>query len=112
MNETLDEDSYGFQAAMVLLASELVGPYVDRLATFVGYPPGLVQVIAARLQEAKIWEGDEVRCESWFDPKKGAMAFMLDLMVAEGTIIRMWSEEKKQYSYYLPEFRAVSQLAV
>ena len=55
---------------MVLLASELVGPYVDRIVTFVGYPPALVQVIAARLQEARIWEGDEVRCESWLDPQK------------------------------------------
>ena len=43
------EDSYTFQAAMVLLASELVGPYVDRIATFLGYPPSLVQVMAARL---------------------------------------------------------------
>jgi hypothetical protein len=50
---------------MVLLTSELVGPYVDRIATFVGYPLGLVQVVAARLREARIWETDEVRCESW-----------------------------------------------
>jgi hypothetical protein len=60
---------------MVLLASELVGPYIDRIATFLGYPPGLVQVMAARLQEAKVWESDEVRCESWFDPKKGGHGF-------------------------------------
>ena len=39
MDGTLAEDSYTFQAAMVLLASELVGPYVDRIATFLGYPP-------------------------------------------------------------------------
>jgi hypothetical protein len=38
MNETLHEDSYSFQAAMVLFASELVGPYSDRIATFLGYP--------------------------------------------------------------------------
>jgi hypothetical protein len=112
MDDSLTEESYTFQAAMVLLASELVGPYVERIATFVGYSPGLVQVIAARLQEAKIWEGDKVCCESWFDPKKGAMAFMLDLLVAEGKVIRRWSEEKKQYVYCLTEIRAVSQFAV
>jgi hypothetical protein len=111
-DETLAEDSYTFQATMVLLASELVGPYVDRIAMFVGYAPGLVQVIAARLQEAKIWEGDEVRCESWFDPKNGAMAFMLDVLVAEGKVMRTWSEEKKQYAYHEPEIRPVSQLVV
>lgn len=112
MDETLAEDSYTFQAAMVLLASELVGPYIARIATFLGYPRGLVQVFAARLQEAKIWESDEVRCERWFDPKKGATAFLLDLMVAEGKLIRGWSEEKKQYAYRESDIRAVSHFAV
>ena len=109
---TLAESSYTFQAAMVLLASELVGPYVDRIAAFVGYPLGLVQVIAARLHEAKIWESDEVRCERWFDPQKGAVEFLLDLMVAEGKLIRAWSHEKRQYAYREADTCAVSHLAV
>jgi len=54
-----------------------------------------VQVVAARSQEAKIWEGDEVRCEHWFDAQKGGVAFMMDLLVANGKLIRKWSEEKK-----------------
>jgi hypothetical protein len=99
MDETLVEDSYTFQAAMVLLASELVGPFIDRISTFLNYPLGLVQVVGTRLQEAKIWEGDEVSCESWFDPNKGATAFLLDLLVAEGKLVRRWSEEKKEYAY-------------
>ena len=97
---------------MALFASELVGPYSDRIATFLGYPSALVQVMAARLQEAKIWQDDHVHCESWFDPEKGAVAFMLDLMVAEGQFVRRWSEEKKQYSYYLSENTSVSQFAI
>jgi hypothetical protein len=112
LDETLAEDSYIFQAAMVLLASELVGPYVDRIAKFVGYPCGLVQVIGARLQEAKIWERDEVRCEEWFDPKKGTIAFMLDLGVAEGTLTRSWSEERNQYAYRVTDIGIVSHFAV
>jgi hypothetical protein len=112
MDETLAEDSYTFQAAMVLLASELVGPYSDRIATFVGYPPSLVRVIAARLQEAKIWENDDVRCETWFDPKRGGMALLLDVMVADGTLLRAWSEEKKQYAYHSSDIRADSRFAV
>jgi len=112
MNETLHEDSYSFQAAMVLFASELVGPYGDRIATFLGYPPSLVQLIAARLQEAKIWQDDDVDCDNWFHPDKGAVAFMLDLMVAEGQLLRKWSEEKKQYSYHVPENMEVSHFAV
>jgi len=47
--------------------SELVGPYVDRIATFLRYPRSLVQVMEARFQEAKIWEGDGRVCSdaSW-----------------------------------------------
>jgi hypothetical protein len=103
---------YSQLAAMVLLASELVGPYVDRIATFVGYPPCLVQVIAARLYEAKIWESAEVRCESWFDPQMGDVAFALDLMVAEGKLIRTWSDENKEYEFSEPDVSTVSHLAV
>ena len=112
MDATLAEDSYTFRAAMVLLASELVGPYVDRIVTFLGYPPGLVQVITARLYEAKIWDVDEARSESWFDPHKGTVAFLLDLMVAEGELIGGWSEEKKQCAYRIPNIMAVSRFAV
>jgi hypothetical protein len=112
MDGPLAEDSYTFQAATVLLASEFVGPYVDRIATFVGYPPALVQVMAARLYEAGIWEGDEVRCESWFDPQVGGIALLLAVMVTEGKLIGRWSKEEKQFAYREPEVRAVSRLAV
>jgi len=101
MDASLAEDSYTFQAAMVLFASELVGPYVDRIVTFLGYPPDLVQVMAARLQESQIWDGDEVHCERWFDPQKGVASFIMDLMVAEGKFVRKWSEEKNQFVYHL-----------
>jgi hypothetical protein len=71
MDEELAEDSYTFRAAMVLLASYMVGPYTDRVATFLGYPVGFVQEIAARLIESGIWAGDEVSSEPWLDPKRG-----------------------------------------
>jgi hypothetical protein len=112
MDKRLVDNSYSFAAAMILLASELVGPYSERLATFVGYPPALVQVIGTRLQEAKIWEGDEVHAEEWFDPQKGAITFMLDLGVAEGKMMRRWSQEGKQYVYRKTEIRAVSHFVV
>jgi hypothetical protein len=43
---------------------------------------------------------------------KGKIAFLLDLMVVEGKLIRGWSEEKKQYTYHAPDNRAVSHFAV
>jgi hypothetical protein len=103
MDEELAEDSFTFWAAMVLLASYMVGPYTVRVATFLGYPVGFVQVVAARLIQSGIWAGDEVSSEPWLDPVKGPVSFMLDLMVAEGTFTASWSEEKGQRNYYLPE---------
>src|SRR5664279_2224083 len=76
-----------------------VGPYVESIATFLPYPGSRVQVIAARFHEAKYCEGDQVRCERWFDPQEGGAAFILDVLVANGQLIRKWSEEKKQYAY-------------
>ena len=112
MDPTLAEDSSTFQAAMILLASELVGPWSDRIAAFLGYPTALVEVAAARLYEARIWENAEVRCEKWFDPEKGGLAFMLDLMIAEGTMIRRWSEEDQQFAYRAIDMLAMSRLAI
>lgn len=71
-----------------------------------------MQVIAVRLQDARIWEGNEVRCEDWFHPEKGAMAFMLDVMVAEGELIRRWSKEKGQYTYHKSDITSFSQFAI
>jgi hypothetical protein len=40
------------------------------------------------------------------------MAFMLDLMVAEGTLFRSWSEKLRQYAYHERDIRTVSHFAV
>jgi hypothetical protein len=112
MDATLTEDSHAFQSAMVLLASELVGPYQDRIATFLGYPLAVVQIVAARLYEAKIWGNDEICCESWFDPEKGGVAFLLDSLVAEGRLIRRWSEEKGQFAYHATDLGPAAHFAV
>jgi len=83
-----------------------------RIATFLGCPRAMVQAVAARLYEARIWEEDEVRSEKWFDPETGGVAFVADLMVAEGSLIRRWSEERQQFAYRPTDIRPVSQLAV
>ena len=86
--------------------------YVESIATFLPYPGSRVQVIAARFHEAKGCEGDQVRCERWFDPQEGGAAFILDVLVANGQLIRKWSEEKKQYAYRKADIREASQFAI
>jgi len=112
IDPTLEEDSSVFQTAMNSVGSELVGPWSDRITTLLGYPRAMVQAVAARLYEARIWEEDEVRSEKWFDPETGGVAFVADLMVAEGSLIRPWSEETQQFAFRATDIRPVSQLAV
>jgi hypothetical protein len=103
IDSTLSEESYTFKAAMVLLASEMVGPYASRLASFLRYPVSLVQVIGARLQEAGIWEQDEVHCEDWFDAKRGGIELVLAVMIAEGKMVRRRSSKDEEYKYRILE---------
>jgi hypothetical protein len=37
---------------------------------------------------------------------------MLDLMIAEGTMIRRWSEEDQQFAYRAIDMLAMSRLAI
>src|SRR5215472_13068309 len=55
---------------------------------------------------------ESAHCEQWFDPETGGVALIADLMVAEGSLIRRWSEEKQQFAYSATDIRPVSQLAV
>lgn len=71
-----------------------MGSWIDRSASFLGYPRSLVQVVAVRLQQAEIWYGNQVRSNSSVDPEPGQTALLLGLMVAEGTIIRAMVRRK------------------
>jgi hypothetical protein len=53
-----------------------VGPWSDRIATFLGYPPGLVQVVAARLYEGRTWENEEVRSDLCFLHRNELLIFL------------------------------------
>jgi hypothetical protein len=61
------EDSDVFRTGMILLASEMIGPYVDRLASFTGYPKAFIQGIAVRLRQAKMQISARLAayCEGW-----------------------------------------------
>jgi hypothetical protein len=110
VNPALAEGSYGFQAALVMVASEMIGPYPERIAAFLGYPASLVQVVGARLYEAGIWADDEVCCETWFDPTKGRIAALCDIMVAQGSLKREWSKEDQQFRYRLADTADITEV--
>jgi hypothetical protein len=48
----------------------------------------------------------------WFDPKRADWDFILELVVANGQLIRKWSEEKQQYAYRKADISEASQFPI
>ena len=99
------EDEPGYRTAIVLLAALELGPNVDALSRFTGYSPDFVRAIAGRSVEAGLWTDDDVCCEHWFaqDGQLRCTVFWTDTLVAEGLVVRSWSEEDGAYRYWTKE---------
>jgi hypothetical protein len=96
------EDEPGYRTAIVLLAALELGPNVEALSRFTGYSPKFIREIAWRSVEAGLWTDDDVCCEHWFtqDGQVRLVVFWADTAVAEGVLIRRWTEEDGAYRYW------------
>jgi hypothetical protein len=89
-----------WNAAIVLAAAWLVGPNLDRIASLTRCSREYVDTVAARLFESRLWMNDRVDYEHWLDPELGTIAFMMDVMVAEGQLVRTQNRsETGKYIY-------------
>ena len=88
---TEDEDDIAFKASVVLLSSAVVGPSIERLAKFTGYPRSLISEFSKRLRENGIWKGGKIYA-NWLDPH-GGVDFICDSMVAVGWMARSKGED-------------------
>jgi len=83
-------------AAIVMLAAIEVGTKVVDIHRYLGYniPKYIIQMFRDNLVENRIWRGGKTYC-SWFndDEEGGSMSFMLDCMVACGTLDKSWKDE-------------------
>jgi hypothetical protein len=56
--------------------------------------------------QAQLWTEIEVLCDHWFG--EGNMifpiSFWLDVLIAQGKLLRRWEEEQGQYNYCLAEY--------
>lgn len=75
-----------FRTGMVLVAAAFIGTNEKAIADLLGFSESLVARVAARCRRDRIWVGDKVR-GAWMS-KDGDFAFMLDAMVAAGSISR------------------------
>lgn len=81
-------------AAAVLLAGPHVGNSAVRVAMFLKAPVAEVSNIALRLEQNGIWRGGKIHCE-WGDEKLGAIAFVCDVLVAAGELVRVPAEPEQ-----------------
>ena len=87
--------------ALVLLSAPVCGPETTRLAAFTGLPCSFIAPIRRRMIQAELWTNTEVRCDEWY-MASGVLCprcFWLDVLVAEGLVMRTWDEEEGQYCY-------------
>jgi hypothetical protein len=87
LHPELEPKDREFRTAVILMAAAfVVGPYVDRLVQFTGYPLPYVAGIARRMQASGLWANGKVRIDNWFDGENVTMVFWADCMVADGVL--------------------------
>ena len=80
-------------AARLLLSGLGRRKHLGDLVRFTGLKAPFVRKCMSNLKAAQIWQGeDKVTYCEWDDEKGGDFAFMLDVMVAVGTLVKTYSE--------------------
>lgn len=87
MDPGLQPDDEAYKATVVLLSSLEVGPHIQRLKKFTGYPRELLMKFSHFLRKNGVWRGGRVYAD-WFDEKEGAAALIMDSLVAQGMMER------------------------
>lgn len=100
---TEEDDSY--RTALVLLAAITCGPDPTGLARITELPRQFVSKIRQRMIRAQLWTEIDVACDHWYcsDGAFYTTRFWLDVLVAEGRVVRRWVEQEGQYRYWAEE---------
>ena len=83
-----------YKNSLVLLAGVYVGHSDTRIAKFAGLSRGFVIPRKKKLLKAGIWYGDNLTNAQWCE-KDGDVAFLLDIMVLDGTVERVTAPEEE-----------------
>jgi hypothetical protein len=85
MDPNLDPESPEFRTAVIVMAATfVVGPDVDLLVQFTGYPMSFVANIACRMRRYELWSDDRVCTEDWLEGDRINMMFWVHCLVADG----------------------------
>ncbi|MGA7622102.1 MAG: hypothetical protein WB630_08825 [Candidatus Acidiferrales bacterium] len=99
MDPSLDPESPEFRTAVTVMAATfVVGPDVDLLAQFTGYPMTFVANIACRMRRYELWSDDQVCTGDWLEGDRVNMMFWVHCLVAEG-LMRIARNENGERVY-------------
>ena len=96
------EQNKYYLTALVAVSALLCGPDTKRLAKFTELPWDFVETIRQRMVQAELWTERDIVCDHWFGEGKlvCTAAIWLDVLIAEGLVVRQWDEETGDYRYY------------
>jgi len=96
------EETEAYRTALVVVAALVEGPDTVRLAEFTEMPWDFVETIRRRMIQAELWNEIDIFCDHWF--VEGGIvrptALWLDVLIAQGLLVRSWDEEAADYRYF------------
>jgi hypothetical protein len=103
LEDSEEDDSY--RTALVLVSALVYGPDTRVLAEFIDLPCEFVEAIRQRMIQAELWTEMGVLCDHWFGEGYTIfpVSFWMDVLIAQGKLLRRWTEEQGQYTYSLVE---------
>ena len=96
------QEDKSYNTAIVLLSAFACGPDTTRLAEFTHLPREFVAMLRQRMIQAQLWSETDVFCDHW-DVAEGVFCttfFWVDVLVAQGLVVRQWVEGAGQYRYW------------
>ena len=94
--------------ARILVATTLVGPSIGAIVKLTGYSEQYVNEVAFRMWASRMWLEETVDYGDWGDDKTGEINFLLDVGVAEGTIVRTQKIRNGQPVYMSAKYESVN----
>ena len=96
------EEDESYKTALVLLSALACAPDTTRLAEFTQLPREFVAPIRQRMIRAQLWTESDACCDHWYvaDGVFCTTFFWLDVLVAQGLVVRQWVEEEGEYRYW------------
>jgi len=95
------QQNEAYNAALTVFSAIVCGPDPRGLAAFTGLPIEVVATIRERMIRAELWTELDVNCDHWFvaEDVVSSTAFWVDVLVAEGLLVRNWDEAEGDYRY-------------